>query len=364
MNLSSSQAAALAFVSDYAMQRREKARHTIHEILHMSNIDHDCYENAVAMMKSHARIALHFHPDRLDPTDQTVAEALLEQGVYKSQFETMLSSGSVSAYPGGQRDLWEDRLFGGAYQREGVTNSERPKYGALDVMRHADGPAPRFGSCYFLLSPKVSYRSTYTYMDSHQNPVQKGTYAAFDDIMAALLEEIFLRDSALGEQGIRPKPFIENLQSNRMEGFVDPSGRGPSRNLNHYIEAQVHGDIRLQDDVEILVADPSFQGTPIEVTLKQISSRYSIVLYWHQGFALSLDEVPADFRGPAMPALARRIGRDGYIDTCMIGAAAKELKRHPDVWRDRGTYAEVLQELKLIWHVLVKYGRPLHRVKA
>ncbi|MGQ7111171.1 DUF3626 domain-containing protein, partial [Escherichia sp. TWPC-MK] len=32
---------------------------------------------------------------------------------------------------------------------------------------HPDGPAPRFGSCYFLLSPKVSSRSTYTYLDSH-----------------------------------------------------------------------------------------------------------------------------------------------------------------------------------------------------
>lgn len=41
-------------------------------------------------------------------------------------------------------------------------------------MLHPDGPAPRFGSCYFLLSPKVSSRSTYTYLDSHQDPKEKG----------------------------------------------------------------------------------------------------------------------------------------------------------------------------------------------
>ena len=99
---------------------------------------------------------------------RNIAEALLEQGRYKSQFETLLSNGSVSAYPGGERDLWEKRIFGGAYQLEGVTNDQRPKYGALNLMLHPEGPAPRFGSCY--LSPKVSSRSTYTYLDSHQDP--------------------------------------------------------------------------------------------------------------------------------------------------------------------------------------------------
>ena len=140
----------------------------------MSNITDEIFEEAVANLKSHARIALHFHPDRLDSSKKSVAEALFEQGVYKSQFETLLSNGSVSAYPGGERDLWEKRIFGGAYQLEGVTNDQRPKYGALNLMLHPDGPAPRFGSCYFLLSPKVSSRSTYTYLDSHQDPKEKG----------------------------------------------------------------------------------------------------------------------------------------------------------------------------------------------
>ncbi|WP_018755431.1 DUF3626 domain-containing protein [Paenibacillus terrigena] len=361
--LSPAQYAALAYVTDYARNRTEGARHTIHDILQMSNIGLDTFEDAVAKIKSHARIAMHFHPDRLDPTDKSVAEALLEQGVYKSQFETLLSSGSVSAYPGGQRDLWEDRLFGGAYQQEGTTKSERPKYGALDLMRHPDGPAPRFGSCYFLLSPKVSYRSTYTYMDSHQNPVQKGTYAAFDDMMAALLEEIFLRDSALGEANLRPQKLVDHLRVNLLNAFLDPSEMEPKRNLNHYIEAQVHGDIRLENDVEILIADPAFQGMPIGRILEQLCVQYSIDLYWHGGFALSVDEVSSNFRGPAMPSLAARIAHHGYIDASMIGSAAKHLRQDPAAWRDRGTHAEVLQELKLLWHVLVRYGKPLRSLR-
>ncbi|SMF86718.1 Protein of unknown function [Paenibacillus uliginis N3/975] len=361
--LAGSQLSALEYVSNYARGRKNEATRAIHEILQMSNIEREAYEDAVAKIKSHARIALHFHPDRLDPAKKSVAEALLEQGVYKSQFETLLSNGSVSAYPGGERDLWEKDLFGGAYQKEGTTNSQRPKYGALDLMLHPDGPAPRFGSCYFLLSPKVSYRSTYTYLDSHQNPKEKGTYTAFDDILAALLKEVFNRDFAIGEKNLTPRKLIDHLRVHLTKPFADLSSSEANRNLNHYIEAQVHGDIRLKEDVEILVADPSFKGTSIGRILEQICLQYSIQLYWHMGFAMQVDEVPVDFRGPSMPSLAKRISHNGYIDVSMIGSAAMNLKHDPYAWSDRGTDKEVLQELKLLWHVLVRYGKPLRNFK-
>lgn len=224
----------------------------------MSNIAQQSFEEAVNKLKSHARVALHFHPDRPGPTMKSVAEALLEQGIYKSQFETLLSNGSVSAYPGGERDLWEKRMFGGAYQIEGSTNSERPKYGALNLMLHPDGPAPRFGSCYFLLSPEVSHRCTYTYLDSHQDPMEKGTYEEFDDILATLMKDAFTRDFAIGEKNLTPRKLIDHILVNLEGRFSDPSSKEPHRNLNHYIEAQIHGDISLKEDVEVLVADPSF----------------------------------------------------------------------------------------------------------
>lgn len=49
---------------------------------------------------------------------KSVAEALLEQGKYKNQFETLISNGSISAFRSGERDVWENRIFGGAYQIE------------------------------------------------------------------------------------------------------------------------------------------------------------------------------------------------------------------------------------------------------
>lgn len=113
MELSRSQLFALEYISKYAENEKREAKATINHILNMSNITDEIFEEAVANLKSHARIALHFHPDRLDSNMRNIAEALLEQGRYKSQFETLLSNGSVSAYPGGERDLWEKRIFEG-----------------------------------------------------------------------------------------------------------------------------------------------------------------------------------------------------------------------------------------------------------
>lgn len=356
--LSESQRMALTHISSYARSKKAEAGRTISEVLGMTNIERSTFDDAISKLKSHARVALHFHPDRPDVTSKSVAESLLEQGLYCNQFETHLSSGSVSAYPGGERDLWEQKLFGGAYHIVGSTNRQRPKYGALDVMLHPDGPAPRFGSCYFLLSPKVSRRCTFTYLDSHQDPVEKGTYEEFDLILAALLRDAFFLEYALGQRSLTVRWLIDNLLQNLEKRVQNPAHREPSRNLNHYIEAQVHGDISLQDDVEVLVADPSFRDTNVGDTLQRICHQYSIQLYWHMGFIMKPQDVPSDFRGPTMPSLARRLARQGLVDASAIGAAAMDLKRDEDAWSDRGTYKEVLQELKLLWHVLVRYGEP------
>ncbi|MEF2965161.1 DUF3626 domain-containing protein [Paenibacillus sp. M1] len=358
MELSKSQSSALEYITGYARTYKREAEQTISEVLHMSNISKHEYESAVLKLKSHAKIALHFHPDRPVSNGLNIADLLLEQGEYKSQFETFISNGSVSAYPGGLRDNWEKKLFGGAYQEEGTTGRERPKYGALNLMLHADGPAPRFGSCYLLLSPSVSRRSTYTYLDSNEDTKEKGTYAEFDLIMAALMKETFIRDSALGERNLTPSKLVHHLLHQLESPVAEIIGKEPNRNLNFYIEAQVHGSVSLREDAEALVADPSFIGTAVGDTLEQLCEKYRIELYWHKGSVLQVKEVPADFRGPSMPSLAERVAHHNRIDAYRIGLAAADLKRDPASWGDRGNYEEVLQELKLLWHVLVKYGKP------
>ena len=337
MSLTTAQFAALDHIRDCAKARKDMALETIRHILKMTNVRIEDFEEAVTTLKTHGRVALHFHPDRLDPNGKMVAQTMLEQGVYKSQFETKLSNGSVSAYPKGARDLWEKQLYGGAYHVREFDPAQRPKYGALDVMRHPDGPAPRFGSCYFLLKPLVSQRCTFTYLDSHRNPDEKGTLDEFDDILAAALTDVFTRNFALGVNGLSVSEFVNRRLTRLSAPLADPFGRAPARDLDFYIEAQVHGEIAFQDDIERLVCDPCFRGTRIGEVLEQISRRYGIGLFWHAGFTLELEQVPDNFRGPSMPSLAKSIATKSYFDASMIGVSAAALVRNPTFFDDRGS---------------------------
>jgi hypothetical protein len=357
MSLTQAQAAAITHIEADAVRRQEKARGEIEEVRTMCNIGQSDIEKVLQLITTQARVVVHFHPDRLNARGQRVVEGLLASGLYQNQFETGLSNGKLSPYPGGDRDRWENTLFRGAYAT--ATSSERPKYGALDLMRHPDGASPRFGSCYLVLHPPVSRRCTFTYMDSHRLPLEKGTLAVFEDVLAALLSECFERWYALGEKHIRPPGLISCLLQNLPGQYPDPSLLTPVRNLNHYIEAQIHGLLLLERDVERLVADPSFQGEETGELLEALCEKYDIEICWHCGFRMKAADVPADFRGPAMPSLAQRIARKGYIDASVLGQAAADLRRNPRQWLDRGTLEQCLQELKLLWHVLVGFGNPV-----
>ncbi|KXS20926.1 hypothetical protein M427DRAFT_41103 [Gonapodya prolifera JEL478] len=342
---------------------RSKTAHAVtmlDEIFRMSNIASDEAETLARSIRKHARVALHFHPDRPLSDGATVAESLLAKGRYTSQWVTGVSNGGVSAWPGGARDEWERRLFGGAFHDPELPSSphHRPKYGALHLMGHPDGPAPRFGSCYILLKPRVSRRCTFTWLDSHANNLEAvGTSDSFVAILAKLFQESFTRDFALGEHSMRPPKLFERITSLEFTSQDrDPAGAPqPMRNLDHYIEAQIHGDIDLLRDAYALVADPSFQSTPCGDVLERLASTYSLRLLYHSGYSLAVDSVPPDFRGPTMPSIAARIARDGVVDARAIGDAVRDLRRDPAKWADRGSEQEVLQELKLMWHVVVKF---------
>ena len=238
MKLLKSQESALEYIREHAKTRKKDALKSIEHILKMSNISFNSFDYAISQLKLHGKVAVHFHPDRLDSKMKSVAENLLEQGIYKSQFETLISNGSVSAYPGGDRELWERKIYGNSYTSN-TENSQRPKYGAFDLMLHPDGPAPRFGSCYFILKPNVSKRCTFTYLDSNQNQAEKGTIDEFDDILASLLTDVFSRDFALGEHNLTITKLINHFANNLSKHNEDRFNKKPVRNLNHYIEAQI-----------------------------------------------------------------------------------------------------------------------------
>jgi hypothetical protein len=248
------------------------------------------------------RVTLNFHPDRLC-RGVLVVECLRGDGLYRSQFETGISNGGLTAYRGGARWSWESRIFGAAY--DDAPPAERPKYGSLNFRRRSAGGSPRFGSSHLRLRPETLARTSFCYPDSFLEPASFGVAAAM--------------------------PLIPMAEADDTDALDD------------YIEAHVHGAVRLGDDVEALVLDPSFRGTLIEETAHHLDCPVE----WHDGFRLSETELRRhpEYRGPEFVRLGLLLSVDGYLDARIIGDAARS-----------GRFDE--QHLKRLWHCVARFGGP------
>jgi hypothetical protein len=354
------QEAAIQIVRNRALNLRSAAQREIDAVLKRQALDRGLLDASMTAMRDGARIGLHFHPERLSRDGVSVAEGLLRAGIYTNQFVAGLSSGSPSAFPGGERDLWEDRLFGGAYHGAGVTSSGRPKYGALDVMHYPDGPAPRFGSCFFLLRPNVAERSTFTFGGSHEDCAldRTGTLDVMEPVFAPLLSQLESGKGAFAIAGLLVKDCLTRMAHTFSMPFPDSGSRPLGHALDGYIEVQVHGELSLENDVERLVADPAFRDHPTGEILARISRRFGIPLSWHPGYRMPVSEVPDIFRGYPVRPLAERIAGDGMLDAANIGAAANSVRLDPEAWNGWASADDILTQFRRLWHVLVLAGAP------
>lgn len=105
----------------------------------------------------------------------------------------------------------------------------------------------------------------------------------------------------------------------------------------------MHGPVALARDIEALVLDASYRGTPVEEAARALP----VPLEWHPGYRLSVRELRrhADYRGPECVELGARIAEDGRLDPRIIGDAAR-------------TGRHELQDLKKVWHCLARFGAP------
>ncbi len=249
------------------------------------------------------RVTLNVHPDRVRDGMPLLA-ALARDGIYRSQFETGTSNGGLTAYPGGDRWRWESRIFGGAY--DDAPAVWRPKYGALNFRRKPAGGAPRFGSAHLRLTEETLRRTTFCYPDSVFEPAHVGVAARMSLIDLAAADD---RDA-----------------------------------LDDYIEAHVHGAVRLDRDVEALVLDPCFRDTTVE----SLARALPCPIEWHPGFRLSIDDLRRHpgYRGQHIVDLGLTLAIDGCLDARIIGEAALA-----------GTCDE--QALKRVWHYVARFGTPM-----
>lgn len=249
-------------------------------------------------------VTLNFHPDAIC-RGMLMLEALAADGVYRSQFETLTSNGGLTAYPGGERWMWENAIFGGAYEH--ASPNLRPKYGALNYRNRITGGSPRFGSSHFRMRRSVLVRTTFCYPDSFFEPSHFGTAEKCQLIRLAERE------------------------------------RTTTDILDNYIEAHIHGIINIENDVEALVLDSCYKGTEIET----LAHRLACPIEWHPGYRLPESRISncSDYRGPEIAKIARKLVNNGFITPYDIGLARRE------------DYDP--QHLKKVWHCTAKYGSPI-----
>lgn len=248
------------------------------------------------------RLTMNFHPDHV-AGDRPILVKMADDGVYRSQFVTGTSNGGLTAHPGGDRWRWESRIFAGVYDQAAA--DDRPVYGALNYRRDPVGGAPRFGSSHFRLTSSTLARATFCYPDSSTAP------------------------SAFGVANCCS--LIELAEADGLDA------------LDGHIEAQIHGPVGFDSDVEALVLDPSYRGTPVE----EAARRLPCTVEWHPGFRLSVEHLRRhpDYRGQEYVDLGAEIAVDDWLDPKVIGGAARTGRHDP-------------QALKKVWHCLACFGSP------
>jgi len=305
-------------------------------------------EDWIARFGGAGRLTLNFHPDRIARDGRTVAAGLAADGAYRSQWISGISAGSRSAVVGGERHRFERDLFDGAYDSVQASSGEHPVYGSLDLLFDDHGGSARFGSSYVVVASHVRQRTTLCLGDSHLRPSDVGTFDRPWSVMAGL-----------GEQASAGELLNRDLGTDVFLAAIEGAFRlgRAGRDIDGYIEVQVHGGVSLPDDVESVVLDPSYRGTDVERRLTAAGMKYGFEVNWHCGSELTTDDVPDNFRGPTMPLLARRVADSrGIVDARAIGiAAARERFEEPTSLGDSPDSA--LQQLKYLWHTVIAHGR-------
>ena len=84
-HLTRAQREALSHTAEAAAAREARSREQILGHLANARVSVEAFDAAVQSLQRHGRVVLHFHPDRTGIRPVTVAEGLLEEGIYRNQ---------------------------------------------------------------------------------------------------------------------------------------------------------------------------------------------------------------------------------------------------------------------------------------
>eukprot|EP00754_Rhynchopus_humris_P004223 Rhum_TRINITY_DN12162_c1_g1::Rhum_TRINITY_DN12162_c1_g1_i1::g.49762::m.49762 len=167
-------------------------------------------------------------------------DKLLADTHFRNQFETKISRGTLDYDPVGSRAGWETRMFKSIYDK--AEPFQRPKYGCLNTVNDPCGvsAATCYGNSYIVLKG-CRLRTTFADRDSSCD----STRVASCEYHAHVLK---------------------NYTDRELQKLLDVANRfrlwHNSRDSSTYKEVQIHGEIRLDENIDLVVAASGVSDNP------------------------------------------------------------------------------------------------------
>eukprot|EP01059_Diplonema_ambulator_P006740 TRINITY_DN16350_c0_g1_i4.p1 TRINITY_DN16350_c0_g1~~TRINITY_DN16350_c0_g1_i4.p1 ORF type:complete len:994 (+),score=166.97 TRINITY_DN16350_c0_g1_i4:89-3070(+) len=199
-------------------------------------------EKMLLWIRDEAPIIIHIPFD----ADQRM-EKLLKDTHFRNQFETKISRGTLDYSTTGSRAGWEDRIFDKKYST--AEPFQRPKYGCLNIVNDPRGisSATSYGDSYIILK-KCRLRTSFADKDSSCTDAQ----IASCEYHAHVLNKY--SDAEL-------QRVLE--VSNRMRLWHK------SDVVHTYKEVQIHGEIRLSENIDLVVLHEKYKKNTRIVSLME-----------------------------------------------------------------------------------------------
>lgn len=163
-------------------------------------------------------------------------QTILKHVIYDDHIKNGYEIGRFNAAGNCGRTGWENNLFNKEYT--GAEAIERVKYGSLNIFGNKTGTAAAvgYGDAFFLLRKEVNDRISFVNGDSAAMMLHICTFKHCVPLMVHLSDEYL-------------KAIISHV-TNKTQNKTQNNSQ--NQNFN-YIEAQIHGDVRLDIDIEKLV---------------------------------------------------------------------------------------------------------------
>lgn len=345
---------ALKYVETYAKKTKQQDIKYVQSVANRTPYKNISIDSLIEKIFRNIFITVNFVPDRICGNEKLVIENILKQGKYHNQFKTGVTNGSLLATnPKSVRYKLEHDLFNGIYDHQ-ESSPSRPIYGALNLLKYANGAAPAYGSCFLTLKRDIYQKCTFAMLndDSETNRPFKGTDRFFYPVLKAIFTQVLVKKHFLSKENYTVTKAIEYIES--LNGCLTNE---INKTIYYYIEAHIHDIINFDKDVTSIHIDESYKNTVISFIAEKISQKYQINLFWipeRKAPVSTLVQNSDSTVRQLVSIISNRLHTD-YINPKILGDVYRNRIMTED-WIEFGDLQNFNQLLRKVWYQVIYFA--------